>query len=430
MTTTANPYTVLNLRKGATDEEIKQAYFEMVKKWDPERHTDRFMVIQQAYDRLRDPKKRAKEDLFSYNYPKGEFLFTPEERLDAPSDTEMIAKIRGLEGKVKGGGAEANGLRDELVHLLLTSSWRNFKKKQWREGMADLARSLEYDPTNQRAKSNLNLAYMRLGYSYALNNLIKESVELFEKSLQMNPDNVSIIHNLAIATEADGEREKAERYWGETLRRWKIQLEQEPENEYIKALIIETHKHFGGRNLDAKREGISAIEEYKEVLKINPNDFEAQMKIAETMMDNKNFPEAVKELRQLSVKNPTNVHVLNLYGWAQLNSGDIDGAFTTWQRALKLDPKNYAITESMIKARMDLGKKHRDSRQFTPALVHFKALLKQLPQSAEIHKEIAKTYQLQGDKVSAFRHWSIVAQLDPKDKDAKKALSDLRMRGQ
>jgi len=26
------------------------------------------MVIQQAYDKLRDPKKRAKEDLFTYNY--------------------------------------------------------------------------------------------------------------------------------------------------------------------------------------------------------------------------------------------------------------------------------------------------------------------------------------------------------------------------
>jgi len=42
----------------------------------------------------------------------------------------------------------------------------------------------------------------------------------------MNADNLAIIHNLAIATEADGDRDRAERYWGETLRRWKQILEE------------------------------------------------------------------------------------------------------------------------------------------------------------------------------------------------------------
>jgi len=64
-------------------------------------------------------------------------------------------------------GAEDNGARQEAVTLLLTSSFRNFKKKQWREAIGDLARVLEIDPTHQRAKINLNLAYMRLGWSYA-----------------------------------------------------------------------------------------------------------------------------------------------------------------------------------------------------------------------------------------------------------------------
>jgi tetratricopeptide (TPR) repeat protein len=426
----ANPYTVLNLRKPATDEEIKQAYFEMVKKWDPERHTDRFMVIQQAYDKLRDPKKRAKEDLFTYNFVKGEFAFTPEEKT-GPPDTELIERLRDAEVRLHAGGAEANGARDEAVELLLTSSYRNFRKKLWAEAIRDLARALEIDPTHQRAKNNINLARMRLGWSYVQSNLIKEAIQEWEQSLQLNADNTLVIHNLAIAAEADGERESAERYWSETLRRWKQQLEEDPENEYIKALIIETHKHFGGRSLEAARRegGASAvIEEYKEVLKINPNDFEAQIKIAETLMENKSWPEAVKELRALSSKFPTNIQVLNLHAWAQLNGGDIDSAFATWQRCIKLDPKNYAIRESVIKARLDLGKKHRESHQYTPALVHFKALLKMLPQSPEVHKEIAKTYQMQGDKPSAYRHWTLVTHLDPKDRDAKRAISELRMR--
>lgn len=427
MSTAANPYTVLNLRKGASEEEIKQAYFDMVKKWDPERHTDRFMVIQAAYDKLRDPKKRAKEDLFTYNYVKGEFNFTDEER-QGPPDAELQARLKEAEARVRSGGGDTNGAREEAVRLLLTASFRNFKKKQWREAIMDLARALEIDPTNQRVKANLNLAYARLGWSYATNNLIKEAVELWEKALAMNADNLPIIHNLAIATETDGEREKAERYWAETLRRWKQILDEEPDNEYVKSLVIETHKHFGGRNLDARRNGGAVIEEYREVLKINPDDFEAQLKIAETLMEAKNFTEAVRELRRLAAKFPTNIQVLNLFGWALLNSGDIDAAFNTWQRCLKIEPKNYAIRESMIKARLDLGKKCRESGQFTPSLVHLKALLKMLPKSAEVHFEIAKTYTAKGDKASAYQHLRIAEQLDPKNKDIKKALSDMRLR--
>ena len=42
---TQNPYAVLALRKGAEEEQIKKAYVELVRKFDPERHPNRFMVI-------------------------------------------------------------------------------------------------------------------------------------------------------------------------------------------------------------------------------------------------------------------------------------------------------------------------------------------------------------------------------------------------
>jgi tetratricopeptide (TPR) repeat protein len=432
MSTATNPYTVLNLRKGATEEEIKQAYFEMVKQWDPERHTDRFMVIQAAYDKLRDPKKRAKEDLFTYNYPRGEFKFLPAEQ-EGPPPPELIGHLRDLEVRVKEGGDNAAAARADMTTLLLTSSFRNFKKKLYREAITDLERVLQIDSTHQRGKVNLNLAYMRLGWSYATNNLIKQAIELWELSLQMNADNLAIIHNLAIATEADGEREKSDRYWAETLRRWKAALEEEPNSEYTKALIIEAHRHFGGRTLDSRREGgmtpQAAIDEYKEVLKINPNDFEAQLKIAETLMQEKKFPDASRELKALAQKNPSNIHVLDLLSWALLNSGEIDAAFTNWQRALQMEPNNITVKQNMVKARMDLGKKCREAAQFTPALVHFKALLKFFPKSPEVHFELAKTYKEKGDKRSAFQHATLSGQLDPRSRDVKKFLTDLRLAG-
>lgn len=428
MTTTTNPYTVLNLRKGASEEEIKQAYFQLVKKWDPERHTEQFMVIQQAYEKLRDPRKRAKEDLFTYNYVKGDLNYTKEER-EGPDLVELTARIRGLQNQSHEGGDGADEVREQLVQCLMARSYQFFKRRKWREAIQDLNQVLEIDPTNVRAKNNLNLAYMRLGWSYATNNLIKEAIELWEKSLQMNPDNLPIIHNLAIATEADGQTEKARRYWSEVLRRWKEILNDDATNEYIKNCIVEIHRHFGGRSLELHREGVSPIEEYREVLKIKPDDFEAQFKIAETLIEEHKWDEAIKELRSLISNHPNNLQVLNLYSWALINSGQVDLAFSNWQRCLQIDPKNYSIRESIIKARLELGKKFRDSGQFTQALVHFKALLKLLPKSPEVHYEIGRTYEKRGDKRSAAQHFNRALQIDPQNKEAKKALSDLRLRG-
>src|SRR5262245_15757900 len=97
-----NAYTILNLRKGATDQEIKLAYVEMVKRYDPEKHTERFMVIQNAYEKLKDPKKRAHEDVFTYNFLKGEFVWTDDEKTNEPLP-DIQNRIKQLEELVARG---------------------------------------------------------------------------------------------------------------------------------------------------------------------------------------------------------------------------------------------------------------------------------------------------------------------------------------
>ena len=60
-------YDVLDLKKGASDEEIKKAYRKGVRRWHPDRFVDpvekqaatkNFKEIQEAYDILKDPKKK------------------------------------------------------------------------------------------------------------------------------------------------------------------------------------------------------------------------------------------------------------------------------------------------------------------------------------------------------------------------------------
>ena len=125
-------YAILNVRKGADEQEIKRAYVELVKRYDPEKHTERFMVIQSAYERLRDPRKRAKEDVFTYNYLKGEFVFAPEEKEEDPLP-EVLARIRDLERQLAE-QPDNPAVKPALILNLMKRSYRNAQKKLWAEG--------------------------------------------------------------------------------------------------------------------------------------------------------------------------------------------------------------------------------------------------------------------------------------------------------
>src|SRR5262249_28246161 len=59
----SNPYAILELDPGASSDEIKRAYFALVRAHPPESDPQTFKNIRAAYERLRDPQKRAETDM-------------------------------------------------------------------------------------------------------------------------------------------------------------------------------------------------------------------------------------------------------------------------------------------------------------------------------------------------------------------------------
>jgi tetratricopeptide (TPR) repeat protein len=180
-----NPYAILNLPKSAVEEEIKAAYIELVKRFDPEKHTDRFMEIQRAYKTLTDPGKRAGIDTFTLNPIKGEFTFSDEERSDRP-DEELTAEIDASRSKLESAPADATS-RVEYFRSLMRRSHVRMSRKMWSEAISDWTTILKVDSTHLRARNNLLFAYMTLGYQYSRHGLADEAMELWERALKMNP---------------------------------------------------------------------------------------------------------------------------------------------------------------------------------------------------------------------------------------------------
>lgn len=418
-------YAILNVRKGASQDDIKKSYIALVKRFDPEKHTDRFMVIQKAYETLRDPRTRAHEDVFTFNFVVGRFAFSDEEKTTDPN-VDLDAEIETQRSAFKG-SPDNDTARQALVANLMKRSYVRAQKKAWREATEDWDELLSLDPSHHRAKNDLTYALIQLGYAYSLHGLYDEAAESLERSLQFNPDNIPVIHNLALALDKADRSDEARKYWSEVLNQWKEELDANPDDPYLRERVIEVHKHHGGQAPIGVQGARKAIHEYSEILKIDASDFEAQYQIAVTLMGNRDYRGALGRLRDINKQHPKNVEVLNLLGWAYLNSNEHDRAFQTWRRSLVIDPNNQDTKQSIIKARMDLANSMRERGQFTYALVHYKELSRMIPDSEEVFVEIAKTFQLRGDKRSAEREYRRVLSINPASKAARKALSELRL---
>jgi curved DNA-binding protein CbpA len=62
---TEDPRTILGIGPEATDGEIRAAYLRQIKQHPPERDPAQFERIRDAYEHLRDPRRRTHELLFS-----------------------------------------------------------------------------------------------------------------------------------------------------------------------------------------------------------------------------------------------------------------------------------------------------------------------------------------------------------------------------
>lgn len=511
-------YSILGVQKGISDKDLKIAYVNLVRKYDPEKHTERFMVIQNAYDRLRKVKTRVREDVFSLNIVKGEYLIQKDEQWeegDEPPSEEIVSQLRAAHHEDPGDGETREGLR----RLLFQRAHYHVVRKQFNEAIRDWREVLQIDPTNVRARHNLELASAMLGISYAMHGLHQEAIEVWEQALELNPDNLELIHNIALTAEKARMPVKADRYWTEIIGRWKKQLDSDHDNDYLRLIIVEALNHqaeyqedhpeiseeeepdeerqrppsgAGGREsstgsgastvrplpsrvevpvgavnrtpgtgtgvgTDAPSGGassrsrdvisklrsggekgrgdappsagaLSGIERYRDIIRLKPDDFEAHYQLCNKLMEHKMYDEALTELTALAKKHPKNTEVLNLMGWALLNTRQKEKAFACWKRSLAIDPKNAATRDNLVRANLTLGKSYRQKGLFTPAMVHFKQLLALMPRSPEVHLEIAATYDMKGDVRAAISAYNQVLALDPKNKVARRAINDLRMK--
>lgn len=85
-TTPRSPYAILGVDQRARAEEVRRAYFRLVRQYPPETHPEEFKRIRAAYETLRSPMRRAELALESFDEHVNEIDLDLLEALAGPTE--------------------------------------------------------------------------------------------------------------------------------------------------------------------------------------------------------------------------------------------------------------------------------------------------------------------------------------------------------
>jgi curved DNA-binding protein CbpA len=89
----ADPYAVLGLSRGADSRAIKRAYFDLVRQYPPETAGEAFKLIRAAYEKLQTDTAKAETDLFLFQPPSAWQPRKRQRKLDLNFDPQDIWRL-------------------------------------------------------------------------------------------------------------------------------------------------------------------------------------------------------------------------------------------------------------------------------------------------------------------------------------------------
>lgn len=408
----SNPYQVLGLAKTARPEDVKAAYFSLVRQYSPERFPAEFQQIRKAYVTLKDPEKRAALDVTLVNPIPEPITY---DSLSVPA-TDLDDLTRRVAEEQRTGRVNLDLYRRRSLFYV--------ELERWDEAHSDWETILKQAPGDEQTARNVFLTHFLRGNLCAENNDFAEAMKHWRKAYNLDGNCEPLIHNLAIgATMTNSHREEAT-YWRRMIEAWQRELAKQPSDRYLRALTVEAHRLLGGeaRVIEEMEAPHEAVPEHA------LQDAESCKKMGMECMNKKNWRGAVLALTRALEEHPDDIDALNSIGWAYLNLREEQRAFSAWSRALRLDPNNTVTRRNIVLGRENLAKHLKSQGLLKPASVHLKHILQVDPKNAKARLELADTYYKLGDITSALREWETLLKYDPHNRQAIQRIREVKAR--
>lgn len=152
-----NPYEVLGIKEGASQDEIKAAYREQVKKYHPDKHQDnplyelaeeKLQEINEAYEYLLKNNGQGNHENYSGNRKNGG---------NQKSNPEFVEVRRMIDrGNLPGAEATLNRIQTKNAEWFFLSGMISLRKGWYDDAVNQVQTSISMDPANVEYRNALN----------------------------------------------------------------------------------------------------------------------------------------------------------------------------------------------------------------------------------------------------------------------------------
>lgn len=278
---------------------------------------------------------------------------------------------------------------EAFAHLGLLEA----RQEHYKDAILDYRKALALDPSFPNLRVNLGLSYFKAGE-------LKETVQIYEPMLKAmpssSPQRARIVALTGLAHYGLGNYAAAAPYLKESVA-------SDPTN--LEFRLMHAHSCLWTKQFDC------VLDEYKEIITINPNAAEAYMLAGEAYDELKDDTHALAQFQAAVKADPKTPDVHFGYGYLLWRLRRFDEAEAEFKAELANNPDH-------AQALAYLGDIEVHLEHPEQAEPYLERSIKLDPSLALAHLDLGTVYEGQGRKADATREFEISSRLNPNDQNA------------
>lgn len=276
--------------------------------------------------------------------------------------------------------------------------------------------------------------YYQLAMQYVNQEYLDRAQEEYQKAIEADPDSIylrlELIELYARTNRLEEARAEAQKV-----------LEKDPGNIEVRELLGRVYKSYASGRTGVDPEYVrKAVEQFEEILKVQPNDADALAEIASLYRSIEEREKAEEALERLIEVDPSSTEALTKYAFLQLEMENTQKALEALERVREkggAGPEQLAALANAyeqanqhekaaeiyrqlmetagdnLPARQRLAHNLVLSEQYDEALEHYKRLVEADPDNPEFHLRLSQIYREQRRFAEAHEHLDRASELSP-----------------
>lgn len=215
----------------------------------------------------------------------------------------------------------------------LDKAHKCFENKEFSKALTILNQVIEESPNNTKA-------LFMIANIFHIKGELSKAIKAFKRVLDIEPTHTEAAISLSVLLNDIGQYEEAKKIFNTTSERVKINKEDLSltDNHVNKKFSL---KHYELAELYLTYNRLDeAMYEYEKAIKLDPNNFEARIKIAKVYAKKGFVNKAQDELIRLKNEQPNYLPGRIALGVLLYGKGDVLRAQTEWEKVISLDPIN------------------------------------------------------------------------------------------